>query len=89
MSIEMATLHTETCTRSRVKTYILDSSSGNHGAMHVEERKEHHSDHSDGYTPCWHMSRMITNSLDSSSQSSECGRKGTTTSAITELTMQT
>ena len=38
--IETATLHagTCTCTRSRVITYSLDSSSWIHGAMHVEER---------------------------------------------------
>ena len=35
----------------RVKTYHLDSSSGIHGAMYVEERVEYHSDHRDGYTP--------------------------------------
>ena len=36
--IETATLHAGTCTRSRVITYSLDSSSWIHGAMHVEER---------------------------------------------------
>ena len=38
--IETATLHagTCTCTKSRVITYLLDSSSWIHGAMHVEER---------------------------------------------------
>ena len=35
--IEMATLLAGTCTRSRVITYWLDSSSWIHGAMHVEE----------------------------------------------------
>ena len=43
------------CTRSRVITYSLDSSSWIHGAMHVEERVEYDSDHRDGYTPCRHM----------------------------------
>ena len=52
--IELAKLHAGTCTRSRVITYILDSSSWMHGAMHVEERVEYHSDHRDGYTPCRH-----------------------------------
>ena len=37
---ETATLHADTCTRSRVITYELDSSSWIHGAMHVEERVE-------------------------------------------------
>ena len=44
--IETATLHAGTCTRSRVMTYILDSSSWMHGAMHVEERVEYHNDQS-------------------------------------------
>ena len=37
--IETATLHAGTFTRSRVKTYLLDSSSVNHGAMYVCGRK--------------------------------------------------
>ena len=45
MIIETATLHAGTCTRSRVITYWLDSSSWIHGAMHVEERVKYHSDH--------------------------------------------
>ena len=53
--IETATLHVGTCTRSRVITYSLDSSSWIHGAMHVEEREEYHSDHRDDYTPCRHI----------------------------------
>ena len=53
--IETATLHAGTCTRSRVITYFLDSSSWIHGTMHVEERAEYHCDHTDGYTPCRHM----------------------------------
>ena len=36
-------------------TYYLDSSSRIHGAMHVEERVEYHSEHRDGYTPRGHM----------------------------------
>ena len=44
MIIETATLHARTCTRSRVKTYSLDSSSVIYGTMDVEERVEHHSD---------------------------------------------
>ena len=55
MIIERATLHAGTCTRSRVIAYGLDSSSWMHGAMHVEERVEYHSDHRDGYTPCRYM----------------------------------
>ena len=43
MVIETATLHAGTCTRSRVITYQLDSSSWNHGAMHVEDRVEYNS----------------------------------------------
>ena len=39
MIIEMATLRAGTCTKSRVITYWLDSSSWIHGAMHVEEGK--------------------------------------------------
>ena len=53
--IEMATLHAGTCTRSRVITYSLDSSSWIHGAMHVEDRVEYNSGHRDGYTACRHM----------------------------------
>ena len=55
MIIEKATLNTGTCTRSRVITYRLDSSSWIHGAMRVEERLEYLSDHREGYTPCRHM----------------------------------
>ena len=47
--IETATLQASTCTSSRVITYQLDSSSWIHGAMHVEERVEYHSDHRDCY----------------------------------------
>ena len=47
--------HADTCTRSRVITYFLDSSSRIHEAMHVEEMVEHHSNHRDRYTPCRHM----------------------------------
>ena len=43
--IETATLHASTCTRSKVITYSLDLSGWIHGAMHVEERVEYHSDH--------------------------------------------
>ena len=55
--IETTTLHAGTYTRSRAITYMycLDSSSWIHGAMHVEERVEYHSDHRDGYTRCRHM----------------------------------
>ena len=35
--MEMVTLFAGTCTRNRVITYSLDSSSWIHGAMHVEE----------------------------------------------------
>ena len=45
MVIETATLHAGTCTRSRVITYSLDSSSLIHGAMHVEDRVEYNSGH--------------------------------------------
>ena len=43
--IETATLHAGTCTRSRMITYCLDSSSWIHGAMHVEDRVECNSGH--------------------------------------------
>ena len=43
------------CTRSRVITYFLDSSSWIHGAMHVEDRVEYNSGHRDGYTACRDM----------------------------------
>ena len=52
---ETVTLHAGTYTRSRAITYCLDSSSWIHGAMHVEERVEYHSDHRDGYTRCRYM----------------------------------
>ena len=55
MVIETATLHAGTCTRSRVITYELDSSSWIHGAMHAEERVGCHNGHRDGYTACRHM----------------------------------
>ena len=55
MVIEKATLHPGTCTRSRVITYRLDSSSSIHGAMHEEDRVEYNSGHRDGYTACRHM----------------------------------
>ena len=55
MVIETATLHAGTCTRSRVITYPLDSSSWIHGAMHVEDRVEYNSGHRDGYTACRYM----------------------------------
>ena len=55
--IETATLHVGTCTRSREITYELDSSSWIHGAMHVDERVECHSDHRESYTPCRHMQK--------------------------------
>ena len=38
--IETVKLHVGTCTRSRVITYPLDSSSWINGAMHGEERRE-------------------------------------------------
>ena len=60
MVIEMATLHAGTCTRSRVITYSLDSSSWIHEAMHVEDRVEYNSGHRDDYTACRHRSRVIT-----------------------------
>ena len=53
--IETATLHAGTFTRSRVKTYVLDSSSGNHGAINVEGMIEYHSDHRNSYTACRHI----------------------------------
>ena len=77
MVIETATLHAGTCTRSRVITYLLDSSSWIHGAMHVEDRVEYNSGHRDGYTACSHRSRVITYYLDSSKLnpwSNACGR---------------
>ena len=55
MVIETATLHAGTCTRSRVITYELDSSSWIHGAMHVEDRVEYNSGHRDDHTACRHM----------------------------------
>ena len=77
MVIETATLHAGTCTRSRVITYFLDSSSWIHGAMHVEDRVEYNSGHRDDYTACSHRSRVITYYLDSSKLnpwSNACGR---------------
>ena len=55
MVIETATLHAGTCTRRRVITYVLDSSSWIQGGMHVEERVEYHSDYGDSYTSYRHM----------------------------------
>ena len=53
--IDTATLQASTCTRSKVITYSLDSSSWIHGAMHVEERVEYHSDHRDCHSASKHM----------------------------------
>ena len=53
--IETTTLHEGTCTWSRVITYSLGASSLIHGAMHMKERVEYHSDHRDSYTPCRRM----------------------------------
>ena len=36
----------------KVITYLLDLSSWIHGAKHMEEMVESHSDHTVGYTPC-------------------------------------
>ena len=54
MVIETDTLHAGTCTRSRVITYCLDSSSWIHGAIHVEDRVEYNSGNRDVYTACGH-----------------------------------
>ena len=52
MIIETATLHVGAYTKSRdIVTHKLDSASWIHGAKHVEERVEYHSDHRDGYNP--------------------------------------
>ena len=77
--IETATLHagTCTCTRSRVITYELDSSSWIHGAMHVEERVviiETATLHA-GTCICT-RSRVITYELDSSSSMQAHARVG-------------
>ena len=55
MIIEKAIRHAGTCTRNRVITYSLDSSSWINGAMHVEEMLEYLSDHREGYTEYRHM----------------------------------
>ena len=55
--IETATLHAGTFTRSRVKTYVLDSSSGIHRAMYVEGRAGYHSDRRNSYTACRHIQK--------------------------------
>ena len=55
--IEKATPDAGTYTRSKVKTYRLDSSSGIQGAMYVEGKAEYHSDHRNGYTPCRHTNK--------------------------------
>ena len=52
---ERAILHIDTCRRSRVITYFLDSSRWINGAMHVEDTVEYNSGHRDGYTACRHM----------------------------------
>ena len=69
MVIETATLHAGTCTRSRVITYELYSSSWIRGAMHVEDRVEYNSGHRDVHSACrlMHKGRVITYFLDSSS----------------------
>ena len=53
--MKLAILQASTCTKSRMITYELDSSSWIDGAMHLEERVEYHSDHKDGYTSSKHM----------------------------------
>ena len=50
--VETATLHAGTFRRSRVKTYVLDSLGGIHGALYVEGRVKYHSDHRNSYTAC-------------------------------------
>ena len=52
---ETATLDAGTYTRSKVKTYRLDSSSGIHGALYVEGRVKYHSDRRNSYTACRHI----------------------------------
>ena len=79
--IETATLHAGTQTRSRVKTYDLNSSSGIQGAMDVEGRVEYHSDHRNSYTPCKHMHKnkgenLQTGFIKWDPWSNVCGRKG-------------
>ena len=81
MIMETATLHAGTRTRSRVITYTLDSSSWIHGAMHVEERVEYHSDHGDSYTPCRHMHEeqgdsLLPRFIKLNPWSNACGGKG-------------
>ena len=52
-----------------MKTHFLDSSSGIHGAMYVEGRVEHHSDHRNAtlHAGTFTRSRVKTYVLDSSS----------------------
>ena len=74
MIIEMSILHSvDTCTRSKVITYRLESSSGFHGAMYVEQKIEYHSVHRNACT----RSKVITYRLESSSgfQRNVCGTK--------------
>ena len=40
---ELNSIHAGTCTRSRLITYRLDSSSWINGGMHVKERVQYHS----------------------------------------------
>ena len=63
MNIEMAALQEGTLPRSRMITYILNSSSRIHAAMHVEERVEYHSEHRDGCTPRGYMPKEQGDSL--------------------------
>ena len=49
MIIKMSILIVDTCTRSKVITYSLDSTKGVHGAMYVEQKIEYHSDHRNDY----------------------------------------
>ena len=63
MIIEMVTLHTGTCTRSRLITYKLDSSGRIHGAMHVEELLEYFSEHREAYTEYRYMHKEYCDNL--------------------------
>ena len=71
MIIETTTLreHAGTSTRSKVKAYDLDSSSGIHRAMYVEGMVEYHSDHRNAtlHARTFTRSRVKTYFLDSSS----------------------
>ena len=49
----------DTCTRSKVITYSLDSTKGVHGAMYVEQKIEYHSDHRNDYTRCRHTHKKL------------------------------